>query len=67
MNYIDRTMEAFLGTLKSEMFYGIKFNDETSIREAIEDYIYFYNNKRFQAKLKGMTPIQYGNHTLQVF
>lgn len=60
-------MEAFWGTLKSEMFYGIKFNDETSIREAIEDYIYFYNNKRFQAKLKGMTPIQYGNHTLQVF
>lgn len=40
MNYIDRTMEAFLGTLKSEMFYGIKFNDETSIRKAIEVYLF---------------------------
>lgn len=45
------TMEGFLGTLKSEMFYDIKYNDEASLREAITKYINFYNNERFQEKL----------------
>ena len=54
-------MEAFWGTLKSEMFYGIKYNDENSLRKAIKNYIDFYNNGRFQAKLKGLTPSQFGN------
>lgn len=54
-------MEGFWGTLKSEMFYGIKFEDEASIREAIKNYINFYNNKRFQEKLKGLTLYQFGN------
>ena len=54
-------MEAFWGTLKSEMFYGIKFEDEASISEAIKNYIDFYNNGRFQTKLKGLTPSQFGN------
>ena len=47
-------MEAFWGTLKSEMFYGIKYNDEESLRKAIDKYIDFYNNNRFQANLKRM-------------
>lgn len=55
-------MEGFWGTLKSEMFYGIKYNNEVSLRAAIIEYIKFYNNERFQAKLKGMTPNQFGNH-----
>ena len=55
-------MEGFWGTLKSEMFYGIKYDDETAIKNAIIEYIDFYNNKRFQANLKGMTPTQFGNH-----
>ncbi len=50
-------MEGFSGTLKSELFYGIKWNDKAKLREAINKYINFYNNERFQAKLKGMTPI----------
>ena len=55
-------MEAFWGTIKSEMFYGIKYNNEKELRKAIENYIDFYNNKRFQANLKGMTPTQFRNH-----
>ena len=54
-------MEAFWGTLKSEMFYGIKYEDEKTLIKAIENYIDFYNNGRFQAKLKGLTPSQFGN------
>lgn len=55
-------MEGFWGTLKSEMFYGIKWNDEKKLKEAIIEYIDFYNNKRLQANLKGMTPFEFGNH-----
>ena len=56
-------MEGFWGTLKSEMFYGIRWDDEESLRNAIVKYIDFYNNERLQANLNGMTPIQFGNHT----
>ena len=55
-------MEGFLGTLKPEMFYVIKWNDETKLLETIPKFINFYNNERFQEKLKGMTPTQFGNH-----
>ena len=56
-------MEAFWGTLKSEMFYGIKFDSLDDLQSKIEEYIYYYNNERLQSKLKGMTPIEYRNHS----
>ena len=56
-------MEAFWGTLKSEMFYGIKFDSLDNLQSKIEEYIYYYNNERLQSKLKGMTPIEYRNHS----
>jgi len=34
-------MEGFFGTLKSEMFYGLRW-DEKSLREAIIKYINFF-------------------------
>jgi transposase InsO family protein len=55
-------MEGFWGTLKSEMFYGLRWDDEESLKQAIIEYIDFYNNERLQAKLKGMTPNQFRNH-----
>jgi putative transposase len=55
-------MEAFWGTLKSEMFYGMKFDSLEQLEKTIIKYILFYNNQRYQAELKGMTPIEFGNH-----
>ena len=49
-------MEGFWGTLKSEAFYGLKFENETALRLKIDEYIFFYNNFRLQRNLKGMTP-----------
>ena len=57
-------IEGFCGTLKSESFYGLKFNDEQVLRNKIEEYIFFYNNYRLQKNLKGMTPIQYRHQAL---
>ena len=56
-------MEAFWGILKSEMFYGIKFDDLDSLKNKIEEYINFYNNFRLQSKLKGMAPLEYRHHS----
>lgn len=54
-------MESFWGTLKSEMYYLNKFYNIEELKKAIGEYIQFYNEIRFQAKLKGSTPIQYRN------
>ena len=57
-------MEAFWGTLKSEMYYLRKFSTFEELEQAIDEYIKFYNTKRLQKKLKGMSPIEYRSHTL---
>ena len=41
-------MEGFWGILKSEMFYGIYFENEQALKNKIEEYIYNYNNWRLQ-------------------
>jgi len=55
-------MEGFFGTLKSEMFYRKTFKTLEELKERIVEYIEFYNEKRFQKRLKCMAPIEYRNH-----
>ncbi len=55
-------MEGFFGTLKTEMFYGKKYNTLEDLKKKIIEYIEFYNVKRFQKRLKCMTPIEFRNH-----
>ena len=52
-------MEGFRGILKSEMYYLRKFSSKEEITTAIKEYIEFYNTKRYQLKLKCMTPMEY--------
>jgi putative transposase len=56
-------MEGFWGIIKSEMFYLQKFHTYQELKYAIDDYMEFYNNRRLQKKLKGLTPIEYRNQT----
>ena len=48
-----------LGRMKTKMFYGLKYESLDELKEAIHDYIYYYNNKRIKSKLKGLSPIEY--------
>lgn len=57
-------MEGFWGIIKSEMYYLQKFNTYEELKVAIDEYINFYNTKRLQKNLKGLTPIEYRNQTL---
>jgi transposase InsO family protein len=52
-------MEGFCGILKSEMYYLKKFSSKEELTKAIENYIEFYNTKRYQLKLNCMTPMEY--------
>ncbi|HEQ4209143.1 TPA: integrase core domain-containing protein, partial [Streptococcus pyogenes] len=58
---------SFFGILKSEMFYGLEKSYKTldRLEEAITDYIFYYNNKRIKAKLKGLSPVQYRTKSFQ--
>ncbi len=51
--------ECFFGTLKSECFYLSKFKDIDELKEAIEDYIQYYNTRRISLKFNGLSPVEY--------
>lgn len=68
-NSIDNgLMESFFGLLKSEMYYGQEHKYKTieELTVAIDAYIDYYNNKRIKSKLKGLTPAQYRNQSLDL-
>ena len=52
-------MEGFWGILKSEMYYLRKFSSEQTLTSAIEEYIHFYNTKRYQKRLRCMKPMEF--------
>ena len=56
-------MENFFGRLKVEMFYGEEFESVEDFIQALDKYIYYYNNDRISLKLKGMSPVQYRTHS----
>jgi len=57
-------MEGFFGILKSEMFYDKKFQSMEDLIAKINDYIKFYNEERFQARLGSLAPLEYRNLAL---
>lgn len=52
-------MESFWGILKSEMYYLHKFTSADELTAAIENYITFYNTRRYQKRLRSMTPMEF--------
>lgn len=61
-------MEQFFGKIKNEMFYGHEheFLSLDDLKKAIDEYIEYYNNKRVQHKLKGLTPCEARNQALSL-
>nr|WP_239650381.1 IS3 family transposase [Gemella haemolysans] len=54
-------MESFFGVLKSEMYYGFEdtFKNKYELKEAIIDYIKYYNEERIKLNLGGLSPVNY--------
>ncbi|SMC52468.1 Transposase InsO and inactivated derivatives [Oscillospiraceae bacterium] len=66
-NCLDNSpMENFFGKMKNEMFYGHEYEFKTlkQLQKAMEEYIDYYNKRRIQVKLKGLTPCQARNQSL---
>ena len=59
----NRDIEFWFSIFKTELIYrlDIKRMSFAQLRQAIADYIYYYNNVRIQKKLNWMTPVQYKN------
>lgn len=56
--YDNSVMESFFSTLKKEELYRTKYKSEREFREAVDDYMEFYNDRRPHAKLQNKTPNQ---------
>lgn len=60
-NCLDNSpTENFFGRMKEEMFYGKEhlYKNMKQLKDAINDYIFYYNNYRIVNKL-GMSPVKY--------
>ena len=65
-NCLDNSvMENFFGRLKTEMFFGEKFESVNTFIDKLKEYIYYYNNKRIILKLK-MSPVKYRTQNLAI-
>lgn len=58
-NYLDNSlMENFFGLLKQEMYHGVEYTSLESLKQALEEWISYYNHQRIKTKL-GCSPVQY--------
>lgn len=55
----NSVMENFFGLLKQEIYYGKTYYSYGELKQAIEDYIKYYNEKRIKERLGWLSPIQY--------
>jgi putative transposase len=57
--YDNSIMENFFGVMKQEMYYGCVYYSYEELKDAIEKYIYYYNNQRIKEKLSWLSPVEY--------
>lgn len=59
-NCLDNSLiENFFGLLKQEIYYGKIYHSFNSLKETIENWIYYYNNNRIKMKLGGLSPVNF--------
>jgi len=57
--YDNAAMESFFGTLKCELFQLNKFDTTETLKDALHDYIRYYNEDRIKLGLGGLSPVAY--------
>ncbi len=61
----NAVMESFFSIFKKEEFYRSKYRSEKELRNKVEEYILFYNQKRPHTTLNYKTPEQYEDEYFQ--
>ena len=57
-------MENFFRIMKSELLYAEKFESPEDFTKALEGYIDYYNNERYQWDLAKLSPNEYYQYWL---
>lgn len=52
-------MENFFWILKQEIYYGKVYYSYQELKQAIINYVDYYNNKRIKQKLGWLSPVEY--------
>ena len=52
-------MEAFWGIVKCEKYYLHQYHSFEELTRAIDEYISFYNTRRLQKRLNGLSPLEF--------
>jgi transposase InsO family protein len=66
-NCLDNAvMENFFGLLKTELLYVQEFSSIEHFIHELHEYMDYYNNRRIKIKLKGMSPVKYRTHSLNI-
>jgi len=52
-------IESFFHSMKSEVFHGYRFNQDSEVRSVLEDYLPFYNRDRLHSSLNYVSPATY--------
>lgn len=55
----NSVMENFFGIMKQEMYYGVVYYNYEELKDAIDKYIKYYNEKRIKEKLGWMSPVEF--------
>ena len=58
-------MEGFFGHMKDEFYRDRRFESFESFKAELDAYIDYWNTRRYQARLKGMAPVQYRSHPIR--
>lgn len=57
----NELMDVLWGILKRERYYGKRFTSKQFLIQMIENYICYYNDRRVQRNLGGLTPMEKHN------
>ena len=51
-----------------EKFYLVSqlLNLSRELEQKVKEYIHYYNHERIKVKLKGLTPVEYRNQSLEI-
>jgi putative transposase len=49
-------IESFFHSMKSEIYHGVRFEEDLAIREALKRYVPFYNTDRLHSSLHYVSP-----------
>ena len=64
-NCLDNSaMESFFGRLKTECYFGKRFEHFAELEQTLHEYIRYYNEERIRVKLKGLSPVKYRTQSL---